>query len=332
MSKLDVSEMNGNAARRCVIAVDLGGTNMRAAAIDGRGHILARARRETPQAAEAVVAVMLDVVQECRVACALPAQGLSVAVPATIRRADNTLTALPNVKALEFFPLAQRLEQATGLPVLLENDANAAAVGELWQGAGRGVSTMLAVTLGTGVGGGIILNGELWTGADGTAGEIGHICVETNGAKCGCGSNGCLEMYASATALVRLARQLGSEFSATSVPLDARLNSKVLYEHGLAGDSLALEVFRVMGTYLGVGLASLINILNPELIIIGGGAASGWDLFISHAKETITKRAFATPAERARIVRAERGDDAGILGAAYLMLYQYAPGLAQVTR
>ena len=330
MSKPDLNSVNGSAASRCVIAVDLGGTNMRAAAIDSAGRILSRVRRETPQEAEAIVATMLDAVNECRAACLLPAQGLSVAVPATIRRSDNMMTALPNVKALEYFPLAEQIGQATGLPVLLENDANAAALGELWQGAGRGASTMLMVTLGTGVGGGIILNGELWTGADGTAGEIGHICVETNGAKCGCGSNGCLECYSSATAMVRLARQLGAEFSASSVPMDARLTSKVLYEHALKGDGLALEVFRVMGTYLGVGLASLINILNPELIVIGGGAAAGWDLFIGHLRETITKRAFATPAMRARLVRAERGDDAGILGAAYLALRQNAPALAQV--
>jgi glucokinase len=330
MKKPKLSKLNGHAATRCVIAVDLGGTNMRAAAIDGAGRILARARRETPREAEAIVATMLNAVNECREACLLPAQSLAVAVPATIRRTDGVMTALPNVKALEYFPLAEKLKQATNLPVLLENDANAAALGELWQGAGRGANTMLMVTLGTGVGGGIILNGELWTGADGTAGEIGHICVETNGAKCGCGSNGCLECYSSATAMVRLARQLGTEYSDTSVPMDARLTSKVLYEHALKKDGLALEVFRLMGTYLGVGLASMINILNPELIVIGGGAAAGWELFIGHVAETIHKRAFATPAARARLVRAERGDDAGILGAAYLALGQPEAQLAQV--
>jgi glucokinase len=320
MNNPDLSSVNGGAATHCVIAVDLGGTNMRAAAIDGAGRILSRARRETPKAAEDIVAALVSAIDECREACLPPARAVSVAVPATIRRSDNVMTALPNVKALEYFPLPERLAQATSLPVLLENDANAAALGEFWQGAGREAETIIMVTLGTGVGGGIILNGQLWTGADGTAGEIGHVCVETNGAQCGCGSRGCLEVYSSATAMVRLARQLGAEYSDTSVPMDERLTSKVLYEHGIAGDALALEVFRVMGTYLGVGLASLINILNPELIVIGGGAAAGWDLFIGHVKETIKQRAFATPAERAQLIRAERGDDAGILGAAYLAL------------
>jgi glucokinase len=320
MNNPDLSETNGNAATHCVIGVDLGGTNMRAAAIDAAGRILSRARRETPKAAEDIVAAMVSAVNECREACLLPARAVSVAVPATIRRSDGAMTALPNVKALEYFPLTERVEAATGLPVLLENDANAAALGEFWLGAGREAQTMIMVTLGTGVGGGIVLKGQLWTGADGTAGEIGHVCVETNGAKCGCGSRGCLEVYSSATAMVRLARQLGTEYSDTTVPMDERLTSKALYEHGIAGDALALEVFRIMGTYLGVGLSSLINILNPELIVIGGGAAAGWDLFIGHVKETIKQRAFATPAERAQLLRAERGDDAGILGAAYLAL------------
>ena len=326
------NELNGKAAARCVIGIDLGGTNLRAAAVDAQGQILARARRATPKTnAEDIVAAMVDAARECRAVAGQTVTALCVAVPATIRRADNVMTALPNVKSLEYFPLAARLEQELGLPVLLENDANAAALGELWQGAGRGAQTMIMVTLGTGVGGGIILKGELWSGADGTAGEIGHVCVETNGAPCGCGSRGCLECYASATAMARLARQLGTEYSATTVPLDERLTAKVIYEHARQGDALALEVFRVMGNYLGVGLASLINILNPELIVIGGGAAAGWDLFIGHVEQTIKQRAFATPAQRARIARAERGDDAGILGAAYLALNQPAPALARST-
>ena len=189
----------------------------------------------------------------------------------------------------------------------------------MWQGAGRGRKDIIMITLGTGVGGGIILDGKLLRGIDGSAGEVGHIGVEPfDGAPCTCGSRGCLEVYASATAIVRMTREMGARYPQSPLRTSDELTSAAVYKSGTEGDELALEVFRRMGLYLGVGLASLINIFNPEMIIIGGGAAAGWDLFIPHVREQVTERAFPVPARRAEIVRAERSDDAGILGAAQI--------------
>ena len=180
------------------------------------------------------------------------------------------------------------------------------------------------ITLGTGVGGGIILDEKLLRGIDGSAGEVGHIGVEPfDGAPCTCGSRGCLEVYASATAIVRMTREMGARYPQSPLRTSDELTSAAVYKSGTEGDELALEVFRRMGLYLGVGLASLINIFNPEMIIIGGGAAAGWDLFIPHVREQVTERAFPVPARRAEIVQAERGDDAGILGAAQIAFEHY---------
>jgi glucokinase len=153
---------------------------------------------------------------------------------------------------------------------------------------------------------------------DGTAGEIGHICVEPLGEPCGCGSRGCVEQYSSATAIVRLTRELENLYPKSVLLNKSRLTSLDVFDAGKQGDELALEIFRKMGFYLGIALADLVNVLNPEIIVIGGGASAGWDLFIGHVQDQITKRAFDEPAKRAKLVRAQLGDDAGILGAAKL--------------
>lgn len=323
MKRVGLSNMNGTStASDVVIAIDLGGTNLRVAAIDTQGRILSRARRATPREAEDILSAMLVAVRECQAALSVVPAALSIAVPATIRTADNSLAQLPNIPALTNFPLVERLREALQWPIVLENDANAAALGEMWQGAGRSASTAICVTLGTGVGGGIVLQGKLWRGVDGTAGEIGHIIVEPEGVACGCGGRGCLESYASATATVRQARELVAESPSSSLHREPKLTAATIYAHAQAGDTVAQEVFRRVGYNLGLGLTSLINIFNPELIIIGGGAAAGWDAFMPHLQAEIMARAFKVPAARAQIVPALCGDDAGILGAAYLAFEQ----------
>jgi glucokinase len=236
-----------------------------------------------------------------------------------VRVEEGVVMKAPNVPSLDGFRLAAALESELQWPAVLENDANAAAVGEMWKGAGRGRRTIICVTLGTGVGGGIIIDGKLWRGIDGSAGEIGHIGVEPfGGVACTCGSRGCLEVYASATAIVRMTREARPRYPNSPLHTSEGLTAKSVYESGIKGDELALEVFRRMGLYLGVGLASLINVLNPEMIVVGGGVADGWSLFIQHVREQVAARAFPVPAGRAEIVQAERGDDAGLLGAAHI--------------
>ncbi|HEV2912493.1 MAG TPA: ROK family protein [Pyrinomonadaceae bacterium] len=306
-----------------VIAADLGGTNLRAATVDAEGRIHERVKYQTPKAerADEIVRALVGAARELeRLSGGRGAQikSLSVVVPGTVQVENGIVTKAPNVPCLDGFRLGAALESELRWPAVLENDANAAAVGELWQGAGRGAQTIICVTLGTGVGGGIILDGELWRGIDGSAGEIGHIGVEPTGHPCMCGSRGCLEVYASATAIVRMTREAQPRYPRSTLHTRENLTAEMVYRSGLDGDELALEVFRRMGFYLGVGLASLINILNPEMIVVGGGVAEGWQLFYEHVHEQVMKRAFPIPARRAEIVRAERGDDAGLLGAAHI--------------
>ena len=309
-------------SKEIVLACDLGGTNIRIAAVNAEGEILYRLKAETPKTeqSEEIIKAITEAAESCRRQAGDSGRikAFAAAVPATINVEKGVILKAPNVPALDDFPFAETVSGKLNLPVILENDANAAALGEQSFGAAHGFQNAIAVTLGTGVGGGIIIDGRVLRGVDGTAGEIGHICVEPFGAACGCGSQGCLEQYASATAIVRLAGELEDRYPDSILSGKAGLSSEEVYQAGIKGDELGREVFRLMGFYLGIALADLVNVLNPEVIVIGGGAGGGWDLFIDHVESEIKRRAFREPAARAKVVRAQLGDDAGILGAARL--------------
>lgn len=317
---------DGSKENELVCAVDLGGTNLRAANIDLNGCIHERVRNPTPQSAqpEEVVARVATAVRECEGAALkrhARIQSVSVVVPGTVDIETGLVFNAPNLRSVQGYKLGPALESALDQPVLLENDANAAALGEMWQGAARGCRTIICLTLGTGVGGGIILDGKLWRGADGTAGELGHISVDPfGGVQCGCGNFGCLEVYASATAIVRMTREaLAQHPSSLLQSINAiELTSEKIFSAAIAGDDLALEVFRRMGAYLGIAMADIVNVFNPEMIVIAGGVSAAWHLFAPHARAEVMKRAFPVPAKRCRIERAKCGDDSGLLGAARL--------------
>ena len=308
--------------KEIVLAADLGGTNLRMAAVDRKGVILHRAKYETPksESADEIISAIIEASHECIEAVRKKGsvKALGAAVPATLNTLEGIILKAPNLPSLDKFRFSATVSGELNLPVILENDANAAVIGETWRGAANGFQNVICVTLGTGIGGGILIDGKILRGVDGTAGEIGHICVEPMGEPCGCGSRGCVEQYASATAIVRLTRELENQYPKSSLQNKSRLTSLDVYEAGKQGDELALEVFRKMGFYLGIALAGLVNVLNSEIIVIGGGASHGWDLFIGHVQDQINKRSFEEPAKRAKLVRAELGDDAGILGAAKL--------------
>ena len=307
-----------------IFAVDLGGTHLRAATVDCSGQIHFRAKQHTPQGTNPkdIVDAVVHAVHEYRAVLGDepdPLKAVSMVVPGTVNVEQGTVVKAPNLPCLDGFPLAAAITSSLQLPAILENDANAAAVGELWQGAAQGCRTIICVTLGTGVGGGIILDGELWRGVDGAAAEIGHMCVDPfGGVACTCGSRGCLEVFASATAIVRMTREASPRYPDSVLHASAHLSAQKIFEAGLQGDELALEIFRRMGVYLGIGLANLINILNPEMIVIGGGVVNGWNLFEKHMLHEVEERAFPLLAARVKIVRAKCGDDAGLLGAARL--------------
>lgn len=296
--------------KKIALALDLGGTNIRLAAIGEDGVVYSRSRSATPKdsTSSEIINSIVSLADECRrnVPPDSDVFAIAAAVPATIDYEAGVLNKLPNLRALEGVGLRDILSEKLGVPAILENDANAAAYGENWLGASAGVDDSICITLGTGVGGGLIINGSPFRGKDGTAGELGHVCVEPQGVPCGCGGKGCIEQYASATAIVRMACEAG---------MDAKTSFDVFNE-AVAGNPDAIAVFKKMGSYLGIGIASLINVLNPEMVVIGGGVAAAWELFARTVSDEIRERSFREPAERAKIVRAKLGDDAGILGAA----------------
>lgn len=301
--------------RAHVIALDLGGTNLRAASVNRDGDIIARTKVRTPQTDDAmdVAAAMEEAFDVCATESNklnAEVEAFAVAVPGALdtKRGGMVLTS-PNIKQLDNFRLGDELHKRTGVQVFLENDANAAAVGEFWQGAGRDVKTLICLTLGTGVGGGLVLNGELWRGAFEAGGELGHINVEPEGYPCKCGSRGCLEQYASATAIARIYKEQSNN-------VNGEINAYKVYELARDNDANAIKTFEIVGRYLGSGIASLVNIIDPQLVVIGGGASAGWEMFIHHARAEIKARAFTERGRNIKIKQAACGDDAGILGAA----------------
>ncbi|MCA1609225.1 MAG: ROK family protein, partial [Acidobacteria bacterium] len=236
-----------------VLAADLGGTNLRIAAVKGDGEIVALRRASTPSnggcydIAEAIAKAGKACSDELEVSIERLVLGL--AVPALLDSRSGIIHRAPNLPQLDGNNLADAVAKKLGCKVVIENDANAAALGEHRFGASKGCATSVCVTLGTGVGGGLILDGELWRGIDGTAGELGHVCVEPEGLGCGCGSKGCLEQYASATAVVERTREMAATFPSSSLSktLNQDFSAKDVYEAGKNGDELAIEVFRQVG-------------------------------------------------------------------------------------
>jgi len=299
------------------IGLDLGGTNLRAAAIDRSGTTLGKIAGST-NFAEGREAVMSDIVaalsslREKHSAAGLA--GIGIGVPGFIQFKEGIVRSANNLPFLENFAMRDAIEQRLGSRVILENDANAAALGEKWMGAGREVNDLVLLTLGTGIGGGIISGGRIIRGYVGMAGELGHIAVVPNGNPCGCGNQGCVEKHASAIAVTAMARllQLGQE-----------LTSKDVYE--IAGrdtveGAKAREIWRVVGESLGMALAILVNTFNFPLYLLSGGMLPAWKFFAPHMFRTVEQRSFTyrDTQPQTRIAQATLGNEAGLYGAAYL--------------
>lgn len=330
------------------IGVDLGGTNLRIAAVDEAAHLLEKVTLGTKVALgrENVLNNMCDAIQHLSSKYQGNAQllGVGIGVPGIIDLHTGMVRESPNLPGWSDYPVRDEIEKRLKAPVILENDANVAALGEKWLGAGRHVGDMAMLTLGTGVGGGVILNGKIWHGMTGMAGEFGHITVEPDGQVCGCGNHGCVEQYASATAVVRMARE---EIAAGVAPAlamvassDAEFNAKEIYNLAIQGDESAKKIFRRVGRSLGIVLGGLINGLNLEMYVIGGGVSSAWEAFSPSIFEELRQRSMvyaatapadplnhwtgasaqveAVSSSKTIITRALLGSDAGLFGAARL--------------
>ncbi len=301
-----------------VIGVDLGGTNIRAAAITKEGEILHRVKiaTEVSKGKESVIANILKIIETIREKTkGFKLSAIGMGIPGIIFFDKGIVARSPNFPDWIDFNLRERLSKDLDVPFYIDNDANLAAVGEGWVGAGKEFNSFCMLTLGTGVGGGIVLNKEIWRGEYGMAGELGHITIYPEGHPCPCGNRGCLEQYASATGIVRMALEK-SQIS----NLKSQITADSLYQLAKNGDRYSLEIFQKMGRILGIGIADLVNILNIELFVLGGGVADSWDYFIDSAIDEIKKRTYRITGERVKVVKAELGDDAGIFGAAYMAM------------
>jgi len=338
------------------IGVDLGGTNLRIAAVDDQGTLIEKVTLGTKvqRGRDQVLADMCDSIQHLtdKYRDSAPLVGIGIGVPGIIDMQTGLVRESPNLPDWVDYPARANIEQRLKTVVILENDANVAALGEKWLGAAKDYADVAMLTLGTGVGGGLVVGGNIWRGANGMAGEFGHTTVEPNGHLCGCGNLGCLEQYASATAMVRLAREAIAANSKSTLALsagsDPEFSAKSLYNLAIQGDEDARGIFRYVGRCLGIVLSAMVNSLNLPIYVIGGGASSAWEAFAPAMYAELRKRSLvyaatapfdpnashegasahvkSGPGHKTIVTRALLGSDAGLYGAARL------PMLAEVKR
>jgi Transcriptional regulator/sugar kinase len=297
----------------------MGGTNLRAAAIDSSGKLIQKISGTT-DLAEGRDAVLSDMIASINKLKASGGEGrlagVGIGVPGFIEMEKGYIVGSNNLPQFDNFPVRDEIEKRLGTPVILENDANAAALGEKWMGAGQDVNDLVLLTLGTGVGGGIICAGKILHGHVGMAGELGHMTVIPGGNPCGCGNYGCLEKHASATSVVAMARMLS---------LGEELTSEDVYKLAAGGNEKAKMIFHTMGTALGIALATLVNIFNFPLYLLSGGVLAGWDQFAPAMLAEVERRSFTYRHAKTRIEKATLGNEAGLYGAAYLPLQRQFP-------
>ncbi|MEX2015322.1 MAG: ROK family protein [Candidatus Hydrogenedentales bacterium] len=305
-----------------LLGIDLGGTFIKTALVTADGDILARTSAPTPAqegpaaVMDAMAAAAKALIAQHRVDANIVAAG--VGAPGPLNWQQGIIFEPPNLVGWRDVPLAAEMEKRLKVRVYLENDANAACYGEHWLGAGRGAKTMCVLTLGTGLGGGIVVHNRLLRGIDGTAGEIGHMTVERDGRQCGCGARGCLETYGSVTGMVRTARE-GLECGRASVLQNTApdlITGELISDLAADGDAFCQWVVTETAQWLGLGIANLINLLNPEKVVLCGGMIAAGDRLFAPLRATAKANAFDVPAERCEIVPAGLGGDSGVLGVA----------------
>jgi len=317
--------------------VDLGATKILSVVVTEHGKLLAEDLRPT-QGADGPDAVIGNMVASLRQAVAdaggarLAAIGIDA--PGPVDYAHGIITSPPNLPGWHDVALASIIAKEFGVPCVLENDANAAALAEHRWGSGRGSRHMLFLTVSSGVGGGIIIDGNLYRGASGAAGEVGHMTIDAHGARCHCGRRGCLEMYASGIAIARLARRLVARRPRSllaRMAYEQPLTAKLVHEAANRGDEDARELIAAAGHALGVGLASLINVFNPQVIVLDGSLTKMGDLYLGPARETAQRESFEQSWSDVRIVVGELGDRSAALGAAAVAL-ESLPSVAKSLR
>lgn len=312
---------------KVIVGVDLGGTFVKTALVSEEKTVLAKDSR--PTGAEAgpahVMEVMASAVKDLLKQSGLGTSDVMAAgfgAPGPMNWQTGVVFSPPNLPGWKNVPLAAEMStRLDGVPCFVDNDANCACYGEYWLGAGQGTESMAVLTLGTGVGGGVVVFGKLLRGIDGTAAELGHLKVQRNGRRCGCGGTGCLEGYASVSGMVRTALDALETGRASKLRElcgndSSNLTGKMIFEAAQAGDEVAKWVFEETATWLGLGIASIVHYQNPERVVLCGGMIAAGDLLFGPVRRTVRENTFEVPGRRCEIVAAGLGSDSGVLGAA----------------
>lgn len=316
-----------------IIGVDLGGTFVKSAVVTRDKRILAKDSRPSdadggPEAVMDAMTASADAALKQAGASRSDVLAAGFGAPGPMNWQTGVVYSPPNLPKWKNVPLAEEMNKRLGFPCFVDNDANVACYGEFWLGAGQGAQDIVMLTLGTGVGGGIVVFGRLLRGIDGTAAEVGHLKVMRGGRLCGCGSHGCLEAYGSVTGMVRTAIEGIEQGRNTALFKMARqdvskITGKMISEAAAGGDEFAKWVITETAAWLGLGITSLVNLLNPEKVILGGGMIAAGDMLFEPIRQVVKANAFEVPAQRAQIVPAGLGGDAGVIGAAGAALERF---------
>ena len=310
------------------IGVDIGGTNVKIALVDFDGKIIysntvpTRAEMGYEAGVNNIKQAIKELMQETGES-AKTIEAIGFGLPGQIDYKEGIVKNLPNIPGWVNIPLAKIIEDEFSIPTRLDNDVRCAALGELNFGAGKGCENLICITVGTGIGSGIVLNGKLVRGASNAAGEIGHIKMDmTGGPLCGCGDYGCFEAYASGPAIVTMAKEYisgGKSAKYKEMATDGIITPYIVAQAALQGDAVSIQIFKQMGKIIGTGLSSVINLLNPEKIIIGGGVADAGSILLDPIKATIADRAMPIQANAVQVVPAQLANTAGVIGASLLI-------------
>jgi glucokinase len=308
------------------IGIDIGGTNIKGLLANREGTILNYKKIATGKSQREIEDNICEIIHLLSSKGSLKGNGIKaigIGAAGSINRKNGTIITSPNIRNWKNYPIVRRIEGRVGIKVILENDATVAVIGEWWKGHGRRFKNWIMLTLGTGIGGGAIIDNRLYTGQSGSSMEFGHTSIDYRGKRCTCGNIGCLEQYSSATALVKFTRRDLKKFPESSINdriKKEKLTALLIYEEALQGDEFSILLFRKVATYLGIGIVNLVNIFNPEAVILAGGLSRAHQFIIPVVKDTVSARALPGLKERVKYLVVKDEEKLPALGAVKLAI------------
>jgi len=309
--------------------IDIGGTNIKGVLVNKSGKLLSFKEIETPRSSEEIdkkIYSLIEILATSATVSKIDISAICIGAAGSIDRTKGVVITSPNIPSWKDYPLTKNIEKITGIKTFLENDATVACAGAWWQGNGTKFKNWIMVTLGTGIGGGVVIDNKIYTGQSGSSMEIGHMTIEVDGRKCTCGNHGCLEQYASATALINFVKENLDKYPDSSINTRTEsesLNARIIYEEALKKDTLALAAMEDICNYLGVGIASLINIFNPEAVLFGGGLSQADKILIPLVQKVVKKRALKGLKENVKYLTLKDQAKIAALGAAKLAIDRF---------